>query len=359
MSIRIAEPTEDVIVPTYMGRARTRRARPLKDLLVPTPAGLYCPVGDFYIDPRQRVDRAIITHAHADHAHRGCRWYLAAEPSKGLLRQRLGSRAAIETLRYGKAISLKGVRVSLHPAGHILGSAQVRLEYAGEVWVVSGDYKLQHDPTCEPFEPLRCDVFLTESTFGLPCYHWPEPQQEIHRLESWWQHNQRQNLTSIVLAYSIGKAQRILASLRTDLGPVVVHPAVAQHLEAYRAAGIRLPPVRRTDDPMALLSKGRCLILAPPAARRSNWWWPFRPCAWARASGWVLRSPQYRADWEGANHHHAVLDVGFVISDHADWPGLQQAVELTGARTVWVTHGYTEAFASWLRKTGRTTVVLE
>lgn len=330
----------------------------VKDLLIPTPAGLYCPVGDFYIDPRERVHRAIITHAHSDHARRGCQHYLAAQPSKALLRQRLGSRAVIETLRYGQTVQHNGVRVSLHPAGHILGSAQVRLEYAGDVWVVSGDYKLHEDPTCEPFEPLRCDVFLTESTFGLPCYRWPPPQQEIHRLERWWRNNQQNGLTSIVLAYSIGKAQRLLASLNAEIGPIVVHPSVAQHLEAYRAAGVKLPKVRRSDDLMALLSKGQCLILAPPAARRSNWWWPFRPCAWAWVSGWVLRSSQFRIRFD-APEQYTSTNVGFVISDHADWPGLQQAIEMSGARTVWVTHGYTEAFAAWLRKSGRTTVVLE
>ncbi|GBD37000.1 Ribonuclease [bacterium HR36] len=331
----------------------------MRDLLIPTPAGWYCPIGDFYIDPRQGVNRAIITHAHSDHARRGCRHYLAAKASKTLLQQRLGRRAAIETLRYGEPLCLNGVRISLHPAGHILGSAQVRLEYGGEVWVVSGDYKLQPDPTCEPFEPLRCDVFLTECTFGLPCYCWPPPDQEMRRLESWWQDNQSQGVTSIVLAYSIGKAQRILASLRPELGPIVVHPTIAQHLEAYRAAGVALPTVRRTDDPMALLQKGRCLIIAPPAARRSHWWWPFRPCAWSWASGWVLRVPQYRLYGQAANHHTPACDVGFVLSDHADWPGLQRAVEMTGARTVWVTHGYTAAFAAWLRKSGRTTLVLE
>jgi putative mRNA 3-end processing factor len=328
-------------------------------LLTPTPAGLYCSVGDFYIDPCRQVERAIITHAHSDHARRGCRHYLAARPSRDLLRQRLGKRANIETLRYGETVNHRGVRVSLHPAGHILGSAQVRLEYAGEVWVVSGDYKLQPDPTCDPFEPIRCDVFCTECTFGLPCYRWPPPQDEIARLEQWWQANQQKSTTSIVLAYSIGKAQRILASVHAELGPILVHPAVAQHLEAYRASGIRLPRVRRIDDPLATLHKGRALILAPPAGRRGNWWRPFQPCVWALASGWIQRprSPLDRfPDYSG---YAPACSTGFVLSDHADWPGLQQAVEWTGARTVWVTHGYTEAFAAWLRHTGRTTVILE
>jgi putative mRNA 3-end processing factor len=174
-------------------------------LLTPTPAGLYCSVGDFYIDPCRQVERAIITHAHSDHARRGCRHYLAARPSRDLLRQRLGKRANIETLRYGETVNHRGVRVSLHPAGHILGSAQVRLEYAGEVWVVSGDYKLQPDPTCDPFEPIRCDVFCTECTFGLPCYRWPPPQDEIARLEQWWQANQQKAPLALCLRIVSGR----------------------------------------------------------------------------------------------------------------------------------------------------------
>ncbi|MCS7016780.1 MAG: ligase-associated DNA damage response exonuclease [Gemmatales bacterium] len=331
----------------------------MKDLLIPTPAGLYCPQGDFYIDPRDRVQRAVITHAHSDHARRGCRSYLAALPSKELLRQRLGGRAHIEALRYGESINIRGVRVSLHPAGHILGSAQVRLEYRGEVWVVSGDYKLQQDPTCEPFEPVRCDVFLTESTFGLPKYNWPAPEQEIARLEAWWRANQTRQVTSIVLAYSIGKAQRILASVNPEIGPIVVHDAVARHLEAYRATGVRLPKVKQCSDPMAILERGRCLLLAPPGARRSRWWQSFRPCAWAWASGWVLSRPQYRMNWGDSEDKSNPLVTGFIISDHADWPGLQRAIELTGAQTVWVTHGYTESLAAWLRHSGRTAVLLE
>jgi len=328
-------------------------------LLMPTPAGLYCPIGDFYIDPCQRVEYAIVTHAHSDHARRGCRRYLAASPSKDLLRQRLGPRAVIETVGYGETVDRRGVRVSLHPAGHILGSAQVRLEYGGEVWVVSGDYKLQPDPTCAPFEPIRCDVFLTESTFGLPCYRWPPPDREIARLEQWWQANQQRRVTSVVLAYSIGKAQRILASIHAEIGPILVHPAVAQHLEAYRAAGVRFPEVRRTDDPWALLQKGRALILAPPAGRRGHWWRPFQPCAWALASGWIQRTHSSANRFPDYNGYLPRYDTGFVLSDHADWPGLQQAVEWTGAQTVWVTHGQTEAFAAWLRQTGRTAVVIE
>src|SRR5690554_887223 len=195
---------------------------PGMDLVIARPEGLYCRPGDFYIDPWRPVERAVITHGHADHARTGHAHYLATASSASILRTRLGA-IRLHTLPYGQAIEHNGVRISLHPAGHVLGSAQVRLEYRGEVWVLSGDYKLDHDPTCAAFEPVRCHTFVTESTFGLPVYRWQDPALTMQQINQWWQHNARHNQTSLIYAYSLGKGQRILAGLEAGIGPIVSH----------------------------------------------------------------------------------------------------------------------------------------
>src|SRR4051812_5596007 len=213
-------------------------------LLAPTDDGLYCPLGDFHIDPWRPVPRAVITHGHADHARRGCAQYLAAAPGEPVLRVRLGPDADLIPLPYGQPLDLNGVRVSLHPAGHILGSAQVRLEYRGEVWVVSGDYKLGPDATCAPFEPIHCHTFITESTFGLPIYRWPTEADVFADVNAWWRANAAAGRASVLYAYALGKAQRLLAGLDPSIGPIYCHGAVEVLNDAYRAAGVALPPTQ-------------------------------------------------------------------------------------------------------------------
>ena len=230
------------------------------DLVVASPEGLYCPAGDFWIDPWRPVPRAIVTHAHADHARRGHGAYLATAVSAGVLRARLGS-VGLQGLAYGETVSVGGVRVSLHPAGHVLGSAQVRLERAGQVWVLSGDYFLSghagdHNDTCAPFEPVRCHCFITESTFGLPVYRWRPQREVLAEVNAWWQANADAGRASLLLAYSLGKAQRLLAGVDASIGPIVVHGAVEPLNQAYRAAGVALPPTLRLED-----VKGRMLML--------------------------------------------------------------------------------------------------
>ena len=210
------------------------------DLIIATPCGLHCPPGDFYIDPWRPVDRAVITHAHADHARRGHAAYLAHTQGENVLRSRLGADIKLQTLQYGEAVTINGVRVSLHPAGHVLGSAQVRVEHAGRVWVASGDYKLDADPTCAPFEPVRCDVFITESTFGLPIYRWPQPAELFDDLNAWWRANADAGRASVVYAYAFGKAQRLLAGVDASIGPIVCHGTVEVLNDAYRASGLVL-----------------------------------------------------------------------------------------------------------------------
>jgi putative mRNA 3-end processing factor len=317
------------------------------DLIVERPQGLYCPPGDFYIDPWRPVPRAVITHAHADHARRGHGAYLATALSAGVLRARLGD-IALQGLAYGEPVHLNGVRVSLHPAGHVLGSAQVRVEHAGRVWVASGDYFVSghtgdHNRTCTPFEPVRCDCFITESTFGLPIYRW-RPQAEVMAgIDAWWQANAAAGRCSLLLAYSFGKAQRLLAGVDAGIGPIRVHGAVAPLNEAYRDAGVALPPAERLDTRGKGQDLRAALVVAPPAVLGSAWARQLGDCSEAFASGWM----QVR----GARRRQG-LDRGFVLSDHADWPGLQRAIAATGASRVIVTHGYEAVLVRWLRDQG-------
>jgi putative mRNA 3-end processing factor len=312
------------------------------DLVIQRPEGLYCPAGDFYIDPWRPVPRAVITHAHADHARVGHAQYLAAADATHVLKARLGD-IALQTLRYGERIDHHGVALSLHPAGHVLGSAQVRLEHRGRVWVVSGDYKLGPDPTCAPFEPVRCDVFITESTFGLPVYRWAPPAEVAGAIDAWWRANAEAGRASVLFCYAFGKAQRIAASVDASIGPIVVHGAVEPLNAAYRASGVALPPMQRVSEVEDKSVYRRALVLAPPSAAGSPWMRRFGDYADAFASGWMAL--------RGARRRRA-LDRGFVLSDHADWPGLQQAIAATGASRLIVTHGYVPVMVRWLREQG-------
>ena len=308
------------------------------DLVVQRPEGLYCPAGDFFIDPWRPVDRAIITHAHADHARTGHRHYLAAAPAEGVLRARLGA-VTLQTLAYGERIEHHGVTVSLHPAGHVLGSAQVRLEHGGQVWVASGDYKVAPDRTCAPFEPVRCHVFITESTFGLPIYRWQPDDAVFADINAWWQANAAAGRASVLLCYSFGKAQRILSGVDPAIGPIVVHGAVEPLNRAYRAAGVALPDTLTVSDVTDKADLQRALVLCPPGAAASPWIKRFGDTSDAFASGWMqLRGARRRGGY----------DRGFVLSDHADWPGLLAAIGATGAQRVIVTHGSVPVMVRYL-----------
>ncbi|WP_374668601.1 ligase-associated DNA damage response exonuclease [Ramlibacter sp.] len=314
----------------------------MTDLVVQRPEGLYCPPGDFYIDPWRPVDRAVITHAHADHARPGHGHYLAAAAGEGMLRARLGA-IRLQALAYGERIVHHGVTVSLHPAGHVLGSAQVRLEHEGRVWVASGDYKVAADRTCAPFEPVRCDVFITESTFGLPIYRWRPDAELDAEINAWWAANAQAGRASVIACYSFGKAQRLLAGLDATIGPIVVHGAVEPLNAAYRAAGVHLPDTLAAPSLTDKAAIGRCLVLCPPSAAASPWLRRFGDCATAFASGWMqVRGQRRRGGW----------DRGFVVSDHADWPGLHAAIDATGASRVIVTHGSVPVMVRVLQERG-------
>ena len=323
---------------------------PRSDLLTLTPRGLYCPSGDFHVDPWEPVDRAIVTHAHSDHARPGSRRYLTTPQGRVVLQRRMGEDAQVDTLPYGESLSLGDVQISLHPAGHLLVSAQVRVEHQGEVWVVSGDYKTAADPTCEPLEPLRCDVFISESTFGLPIYRWPEPQSVIDDIRAWWQANRDEGLVPILFTYALGKAQRVIASLGEGPGPILCHGAVEAVNACYRASGVHLPPTAVVQTSVGKKSWAGALVVAPPSAMGSPWLRKFGDVSTGFASGWMLV--------RGTRRRKA-MDRGFVLSDHADWTGLRETIHATGAQRVLITHGATSAMSRYLREQGLDANVLQ
>ena len=319
----------------------------MQDLIVQRPEGLYCPPGDFFIDPWRPVSRAVITHAHADHARRGHDHYLASAPAEGVLRWRLGNDINLQTLAYGQQITHHGVTLSLHPAGHVLGSSQVRLEYrgtgGGQVWVASGDYKVAPDTTCAPFEPVRCDVFITESTFGLPIYRWRPDAELFAEINAWWAANVAAGRASVLMCYSFGKAQRILSGVDASIAPIVVHSAVQPLNVAYRDAGIKLPETVLVSEVADAADFRRALVLCPPSAAAGPWVKRFGDFSDAFASGWMqLRGARRRGAY----------DRGFVLSDHADWPGLMSAIGATGASRVIVTHGSVPVLVRYLTGQG-------
>ncbi len=322
----------------------------MADLLTMSPEGLYCARGGFHVDPWGPVPRAVLTHAHADHAREGSAAYLCAAPGLPIARHRLPG-ATIEAWQYGERRSVGEVQLSFHPAGHVLGSAQLRIEVDGEVWVVSGDYKRAADPTCAAFEPVRADVFLTEATFGLPVFRWEPTGSVIEDLLGWWETNREAGRASLAFCHVLGKSQRLLAELaqRTDRR-VFAHGAIAGMCDVYRDAGIRLLPVDRVAD----TAKGRDfageLVLAPITARGTPWMRRFGDAAIALVSGFMrVRGERRRRS----------VDRGFALSDHADWPALLATIRETGASRVLVTHGYAVPLAQHLRELGLVAEALE
>jgi len=305
--------------------------------------GIYCPRADIFIDPGKSQKKAIITHAHADHARPGMTSYLAHHGSAEVLKLRLGQGILLETIGYGDPIHINGVQFSLHPAGHIYGSAQVRVEYKGEVWVVSGDYKTEDDGFCPAFEPVPCQHFVTESTFAMPVYQWRNQKEVFDEINQWWRDNQSKGLNTVLFGYSLGKAQRIIDNLDLSIGEVFLHEAIKKTNEALIRDGAPLPSLEKaTND----IPKGRlkgCLLVTPPNALSSDWIKKFEPYATGACSGWMMI--------RGAKRRRPA-DRGFVLSDHADWNGLNEAVAGTGAENIYVTHGYTAIYSKWLCEQG-------
>jgi putative mRNA 3-end processing factor len=307
-----------------------------------TDKGLYCPRGEFYIDPWKPVDKAVITHAHSDHARWGSKHYLCQHFTKPLLQLRLGDND-YESLGWNEPVRMNGVEVSFHPAGHIIGSAQVRVEYKGEVWVFTGDYKTEDDGISTPYEPVQCDVFITESTFALPIYKWKPQQQVFDRMKRWIADNHSAGKTSVFIAYSLGKAQRILAPLAETGIPVFAHGAVYNVHQALVNSGWNLPEIKRITPETSKEELKGCIVIAPSGAEGSPWIRRFSPYAVGICSGWM----QVRGNTRRKN-----ADAGFALSDHADWEGLLQAVKATGAQKVYTTHGFQSAFSRYLTEHG-------
>jgi putative mRNA 3-end processing factor len=307
-----------------------------------TEKGLFCPQGNFYIDPWKPVEKAVITHAHSDHARAGSSQYLCHHFTKPLLQLRLGENQ-YESKNWNETVNLNGVNISFHPAGHIIGSAQVRVEYKGEVWVVSGDYKTEDDGISTPFEPVKCNAFITESTFGLPIYKW-RPQADIFQdMKDWIATNNGNGRTSVFIAYSLGKAQRILQPLAATGLPLFAHGAVYNVHQTLVNSGWDLPLVKRITPETTKDELKGAVVIAPPGAEGSPWMKRFYPYATGICSGWM----QVRGNVRRKN-----ADAGFVLSDHADWEGLLQAVKATGAEKVYATHGFQSAFSRYLNENG-------
>lgn len=301
-----------------------------------TNSGIYCRQADVYIDPWKPVNKAIITHAHSDHARTGNKYYLAHKNSESILRYRLGN-IVLQTLNYYETININGVTISLHPAGHVIGSAQVRLEYKGEIWVVSGDYKVENDGYTIPFEPVKCQHFITESTFGLPIYNFAQAEVVNLQLNNWVEENAARGLNSVIIGYALGKAQRILTGLKNDQ-PILLHSTIYNTNEALgfdNSRYIKFTPEFKKET----LNPG--IVVATGSVVGSPWLRRFDPYKLAFCSGWMqLRGARRRRN----------ADKGFVMSDHADWNGLNEAVLATGAENIYVTHGYKSVYSKWLRE---------
>lgn len=315
---------------------------PNKPLLEFTDRGIYCSKGNFYIDPWKPVDDAVITHAHTDHAYWGHKHYLAHHLSKQVLLYRLGD-INLETVEYGQKVMKNGVEISLFPAGHVIGSAQIRVEYKGEVWVVSGDYKVENDGISTPFEPVRCHHFISECTFGMPVYQWKPQVQTFDEINNWWRNNLHEGKATVLVGYSLGKAQRILQNLDLSNGKVYTHGTIENTNQALRNNGVHLNPTIRItpETPRDEIRKG--IVLAPPSSVGTPWMRKFGPYDFGYCSGWMAI--------RGAKRRRAA-DRGFILSDHADWDGLIRAIDATGCECVYLTHGYTSTFTRYLNEIG-------
>lgn len=313
-------------------------------MFVRTAAGLHCPAGGFTIDPVRPVRRAVVTHAHSDHARGGSAHYWASAEGERFLRHRIGADIALTTLKWGEEITLGDARVSLHPAGHVRGAAQVRVEVDGEVWVITGDYKRRADGTCTPFAPVQCDTLVSEATFALPVFRWPSTESVVREISDWWDACRAEGKNAVLCCYSLGKAQRVLAELgRWRSETVYLHGAAVALTELYREEGVSMIPTERVPlvrDERKLEGE---LVIAPPGAFRSAWMKRLEPCSTGFASGWMMLR---------GNRRNRGYERGFVLSDHIDWDDLMRTIDETGARQVLLTHGDTHAAVRYLNERG-------
>ena len=312
-----------------------------KPLLEFTDKGIYCSAAKVYLDPWKPVDKAIISHGHADHSRWGHKQYITHHRNVPIISHRLGE-INVSGREWGETFTINNVKFSLHPAGHIIGSSQIRVEHKGEIWVFTGDYKTENDGISTPYEPIKCDTFITECTFGLPAFKWTPQQEVFEDINQWWTDNQAEGKTSILFGYSLGKAQRLLKYLDTDIGKIYTHGAIENMTQVLRPL-VDFPEttlITKETKKEELLGN---IVLAPPSAHGSTWIRKMVPYVTASASGWMT--------FRGARRRRA-SDKGFVLSDHCDWQGLLSSIEATGAEKIICTHGYTEIFSRYLREQG-------
>ncbi len=316
---------------------------PAKPLIQFTKRGLYVSQADVYIDPWQKVKRALITHGHADHAHPGMDHYLCTHSAKPVLQHRLGHKAKIDSVKYGETTTINGVKFSFYPAGHIIGSAQIKVEYKDEIWVVSGDYKTENDGLSEAFDSVRCHTFITESTFGMPVYKW-KPQAEIFaEINDWWKQNKSIGKTSVLTGYSLGKAQRLLQGLDPSIGKVYTHVSIENTNQIIRKQGYKLNDTIKISNHQNAADYAGNIVICPPTATGNPWMKNLGNVSTGRTSGWMTVPGAGRKRKE---------DRGFALSDHADWTGLIQAIESCEAENIFVTHGYSKIFSRYLTEKG-------
>lgn len=312
-------------------------------LLQFTNKGIYCKQADVYIDPWRKVPKALITHAHSDHARSGHKSYLCTNETLPILKLRLGRNIPASGMNYGEAITINGVKFSFHPAGHIIGSAQIRAEYKGEIWVASGDYKTEDDGVSGAFEPVKCHHFITECTFGLPFYKWDKQSVTFDQINNWWADNAKDKTTSLITAYSLGKAQRVIQNVDNSIGRIFTHPAVENINKAFREMGIPIVETTQLTAKVSAKDLENALIVTPSSGAGHDFLKKAKSISKASASGWMMTRKRRR---------NGNVDRGFVLSDHVDWTGIHEAIKSTGATHVYPTHGYTEPLSKYLKEKG-------
>lgn len=303
--------------------------------------GIYCAQADVYLDPWKPVIKALITHGHSDHARWGHKKYITHNTNVPIIKHRLGE-IDVSGVGYNESFSINGVKFSFHPAGHIIGSSQIRAEYQGEVWVFSGDYKIENDGISVPFEPIKCHSFITECTFGLPAFKWIPQEEVMKNINNWWLENKNSGKTSVLFGYALGKAQRLLKGLDPSIGKIYTHGTIENMTEVLRPL-VDLPQTTLITREIKKEEIRGNIVLAPPSAHGSTWIRKMVPFETGFASGWM--------NFRGARRRRAI-DKGFVLSDHCDWQGLLSSIKATGCEKVICTHGYTDIFCKFLNEIG-------
>lgn len=310
-------------------------------LLAFTSKGIYCQAANVYLDPWKPVEKAIISHGHADHSRWGHKQYITHHRNVPIISHRLGD-INVTGKEWGETFTINNVKFSLYPAGHIIASSQIRVEHKGEVWVFTGDYKTENDGISTPYEVVKCHTFITECTFGLPAFKWTPQNEVFEDINQWWAENKAEKKTSVLFGYSLGKAQRLLKYLDTDIGKIYTHGAI-ENMTAVLRPLVDFPKttlITKETKKEELLGN---VVLAPPSAHGSPWIRKMVPYVTASASGWMT--------FRGARHRRAI-DKGFVLSDHCDWDGLLESIKATGAEKIICTHGYSDIFSRYLREQG-------